>query len=504
MDAPGGTPEKGGLRLAVVCAIGIGVFLLGHFAAKPGMDYVLDDWSNLLDATAHPRWLHPTRPVSILFNVWGFRLFGDRPEAFCLLSMVVHASCMLLLMLSAWRLTRSLAGTLVAGLVLASAPTLYENIQWPTMIVGAAVCALLPYLGSLYCWVRHVQERRKGFLVASAALYAFALGAYETGVFLPLAYAFLARGFTRRDWGRTAVVFGVCCLPVLLWRATAGFGRADFGLAPQFSPATDPALLLWNARQGVSWLAGPEALRVWSRGFAGLELVDPLLVGVSGLALAAGLFIASVMAVRQFNNWMIPSGLGRALVFGLVVTAAGLLPMVPSYVCSRLLYIPAAGMALAAAAVAARFHPRHVLPLFALLSALGLAANQGTSAQWSEAGVFGRAMRDQLNDPAVIAGWQRCDIVFFDTRGLPRNRPEDPVPAAGNVELLRGFVASTILPPRRVDGTPAPVVVVDFECGGRIEGNHLIWHERYRPDLRRETPLERVFVVDCRDFWRQP
>ena len=503
MEGPGAAAEKGGLRLAVVCAIGIGVFILGHFAAKPGMDYVLDDWSNLKDAFGVPRWIHPTRQVSLLCNIWGFRLFGAHPEAFCLLSMVVHSACLLLLMLTAWRLTRSLAGTLVAGLVLASAPTLYENIQWPTMIVGAAVCALLPYLGCLYCWVRHVQERRTGFLVASALLFALAISSYETGLFLPLAFPWLARGFVRRDWVRVVKVFGLCCLPPVLWRATSAFGLADFGLASQFFPASDPAVLFWNARQGVSWLVGPEAWRVWGRGFEGLELVEPVLVAVSGLALAAGLFIASVLAVRHYNSWMIPAGLGRVLAFGLTATVAGLLPMVPAYSCSRLMYMPVVGLALAAAAVAARFNPRYTLPFFAMMAALGMAANQGTSAQWSEAGVFGRAMRDQLNEPSVRAEWERSEVIFFDTRGLPRNRPEDPVPACGNVELLRGFVTGTILPPTRTDGTPAPVTVLDFECDARIEGELFKWHDRYRPDMRHELPLQRVFVVDCRDFWQR-
>ena len=503
MEAPGAASEKGGLRLAVVCAIGIGVFLLGHFAAKPGMDYVLDDWSTLKDAFGSPRWIHPTRQVSLLFNMWGFRLLGAHPEAFCLLSMVVHSACMLLLMLTAWRLTRSLAGTLVAGLVLASAPTLYENIQWPTMIMGAALCALLPYLGALYCWVRHAQERSTGFLAASAALFSLGLGAYETGVFLPLAFPWIARGFVRRDWLRVAVFYGVFCLPVVLWRVTSAFRQADFGLASQFTPATDPALLLWNARQGVSWLMGPEVLRVWIRGYEGLELVNPMLLAISGVAMAAGLFIASVMASRQYNSWLIPTGLGRALGFGLTAAAAGLLPMVPAYACSRLMYIPVAGLALAAAAVAARFNPRYTLPLFALMSALGMAANQGTSAQWSEAGVFGRAMRDQLNEPLVRVEWERHEVLCFNTRGLPRNQPDDLVPACGNVDLLRGFVVETILPARRADGRPAPRAVVDFECDARIDGDLLKWHERYRPDLRHETPLERVFIVDCRDFWRR-
>lgn len=502
MEEPGAEGRGTGIRLAVVCAIGIGTFVLGHFAAKPGMDYVLDDWSNLQDAFGSPRWIHPTRQLSILFNIAGFRLLGTHPGAFCLLSLLVHAACLLLLMLSAWRLTRSFAGTLACGLVMASLPTLYENIQWPTMIVGAAACCLLPCLGAVYAWICFVQTRKRGWLVAAAALYAVAFSAYEAGVFVPLAFPVLARGLTRREWARVAGVFALFTAPVLAWRFTGAFGLANFGLAAQFVPATDPATLAWNAKQGLSWLLGPAAVQAWKRGFDGLSLVQPMLVAVSGLALAAGLFVASVLAVRQYNNWNVRPGLGRVAVFGLLLCAAGLLPVVPAYACSRLMYVPAAGLALALAGVVARFNPRWTLPPVAMLAALGMAGNQGTSAQWSEAGVFCRAMYNQLNDPAVVAQWSKAEVIFFDTRGLPRNVPEDAVPACGNAELLRGFIMETMIPYHLSDGRPAPLTLLDFECGAKVEGSVLRWHVRYRPDESRETPISRVYIVECRDFWR--
>ncbi|MFO1490805.1 MAG: hypothetical protein U1F87_07830 [Kiritimatiellia bacterium] len=52
------------------------------------------------------------------------------------------------------------------------------------------------------------------------------------------------------------------------------------------------------------------------------------------------------------------------------------------------MYVPAAGLALALAGVVARFNPRWTLPPVAMLAALGMAGNQGTSAQWSRGGRF--------------------------------------------------------------------------------------------------------------------
>ncbi|MFO1528825.1 MAG: hypothetical protein U1F77_03565 [Kiritimatiellia bacterium] len=93
-------------------------------------------------------------------------------------------------------------------------------------------------------------------------------------------------------------------------------------------------------------------------------------------------------------------------------------------------------------------------------------------------------MYNQLNDPAVVAHWSKADVILFDTRGLPRNDPQDAVPACGNAELLRGFIVETMIPYHLPDG-PAGA----FDAGGlRVRGEG----GRFRLALARPVPSGRI------------
>ena len=61
---------------------------------------------------------------------------------------------------------------------------------------------------------------------------------------------------------------------------------------------------------------------------------------------------------------------------------------------------------------------------------------------------------------------------------------------------MRGFVPKGMV--RRITRQQQPLtqVLLDVEHGARIDGDQLLWHNRYNPDRPHANSMAGVFVVD--------
>ena len=84
------------------------------------------------------------------------------------------------------------------------------------------------------------------------------------------------------------------------------------------------------------------------------------------------------------------------------------------------------------------------------------------------------------------------------TPGLLRGIGADPATWTyyGNALLMRGYVPLGMARLLTGQVDPGFVTVHDVECGARIEGDQLHWHDRYLPSKPRSTAMENVLVVD--------
>ena len=162
--------------LMLPCLLVVVIFIFGHLAMAPQMDFVLDDWTNFHISNAHGSWgeamqvaleTHVTRPVTMLYTYTMYRLVGAQFAGYWLLSAVANAVNVVLLMLIVRRLTGEKRTALLAGLIFALIPTISENINWCTMVISAASCAIPLFLLSSLCWIHFVQKQSVGWGIAS-------------------------------------------------------------------------------------------------------------------------------------------------------------------------------------------------------------------------------------------------------------------------------------------------------------------------------------------------
>jgi hypothetical protein len=146
-------------------------------------------------------------------------------------------------------------------------------------------------------------------------------------------------------------------------------------------------------------------------------------------------------------------------------------------------------------------------PVLFLPAVLAMVSNQGTAESWRQAGAVHRALYEHLRE--THGEWRDKEVLLIDTRGVRHRQTrgllqplgEDELTWAhyGNALLIRGFVPKGMA--RLISGekNPGIAVVHDVEYGARVEGDVLVWHERWNPSRPRTTPMADVFAVDCLD-----
>jgi hypothetical protein len=501
---------------------GIIVFVLifqfwSRYMPAPMAVFVADDWSNWARSTfyaAHSEAFlaglkDPNRPLSMAAVELLFRVFDNHAGWWTFISLLGNGLLMLTVIGMAWRLTGRRSVALLAGLFFALFPNLTETYNWSTQVLNEVSCALVFYGLSGWLWIGFATRGGAWRLLASAAAYGVALFSYEAGLLLPTAYLVLLswRGRVVANGLRLAPIAAVA-LGYAAWRATNAFGLGAVYFYPPHMQAGIPlGGIVWNVKQLFQWWVGERMLGSMANGLAvfstlPLETKRFLLVGNVFAVLAATWLVLRV----QRRPELIVSGIGasRAGLFALVWTGAASAIPVVSYTAPRLLVLPAMGIALGLALVLDRF-PVGRWGLLALIPAiLSLGSNQGTAESYRQAHEVNVKLHRHLVE--TMEQWRDSEVLLLDTTQL-RNRltpgllaspvsAQDAAAQYRNTLLLRGFVLAGMVRLALHDPDPAIRTVLDVECGARIEGDRLIWHERFDPGQPRITRLDRVHRVD--------
>lgn len=501
------------MPIGMVIALALAIQFLSRFATSPVTDFTCDDWALLERAQACPSYadvwrfcLQETdRPLQAGVLSATFRLFGDRPWLYGLLSWVAYSVHLSLLVLIAWKLTSSRTAALLSGLLFALLPNLTESFHWGAMVTVAYM--QVAYVGSALAWILYVERRRAGWLMLSTFLFAIGLTTYEFGIGLPVVFGALL--LDRKDRGRlwSLSPFLAVIALYLLWRFTHGFGMAHGVLFTPRRLELSPGLIAWNAREVVRWWAGGHMMEAIQAGLGAFLTLPPpsqhLLVVVNVFAIA--LLVAAIRNVSRSETRLPAPGMAaRAVWFGAAWFAAGHALNLISWTAGRLNFFPAIGLALAAGALLSRTDTRRWIPALVAIALLCLPVNQGTAVSWRQSGLLQRRLYEHLRQ--TEREWRAKPILLVDTRalrqrltpGLTTEPRTDPSAWAyyGNASLLRGFVPRAMVSLVNPAG-PNPQTLLDVEHGAEIVDGRMKWHDRWDDSARHETPTADVFRVDC-------
>ena len=497
----------------------VGLQLWGHTATHSPRGLILDDWcnflasqsydsvSNLLDATLR----HGTRPVSMTYTWLMYRFFEDHVQAYFALSILAHLLLVLLVGSITWQLVRNKTATFLVCGMLALLPTLSELIYWPTMILSASSLALPLYLGCATAFLAYIRLGSRKWLALSIACYGLGVFSYEIGIFLPL--AFLAA--SPQDPFRTRLTRCLAFAPVLLlyamWRLTGSFGLSETHLPPHMQAGFSISTLLWNIKDFARWWIGQHmgaTLVNGLNGFVQLPLQTQRWLTTGNLLLS---LLAGWTFLRLAREENIAPPPRRCLAFwGTFWLAASFAPLAISYCGSRLMYLPACGLAwILTSLYHPRLRPALVLPI-GMVTFLLLTVNQGTARQWQESGELQRRLFAHVC--RTRPQWQNKEIVLFDTRSLNATSTTGllatPDPYAhsfhnGNAGILRGFAQIAML---ELAGRPAPrpISLLDAEHWPEVRDGQLVWHGRFDPTSTNITPMEQVYGIDVSAVVQSP
>lgn len=502
-------------RLQYTLLLAVFLGLVSGICVNSPPGYLLDDWANRARVLAYPdvqelltsSLTDRTRPLSVVMVYLAMYAFWDHPAVFALLSVAGFAfSCGCIIYIIYTLSGRWRDAVLAAGLWV-SFPTLSSNQHWPTMIVSAGFVALPCYLLSAASWLYYLKNKRTSGLVLSVISYAAGLFSYEIGFFLPAVFLLtaLVNRQIRSLWWGTAL-FSCTALLYALWRITDAFGMADSAVLPTHMTTS---FSLWNLRFNlfhiVSMWAGPELFWSYTVGLQS-ALASP------GAMLAAVLVSVSLLTFIALSDRAVPNSdplLNRqsTFVIGIVWLVVAYMPGLLTYVTSRISSLPAVGLVLAVSPVFAGNQgiTRYARLLACGLIILGLVANAGSALQWRACSTFHTKCHQYLH--ATKNMWTEADYVVFNTSGLPVKRSSfhrrlfplmQEHAQYGNAQFLRGFALSTMV---RLHTAHPPQVILDTEQHPRMEGDHMVWHERYNPEKTFQVSTSAVFFIDASQFW---
>ena len=491
---------------------------VSRYLPSPGAVWVADDWANAARSSfyashAEAAWRglqDPNRPLSMAAVEVGYRVFGERAWVWTLVSLAANSLLLLAILKLAFELTGRRGVAAAAGAVFALLPNLTETYHWSTQVLNEVTCGLVPYALSAWLWVAYLRRGGGWRLAFSALAFGVGLFSYEAGILLPAAYLVLLpwKKAPLKSMLRLAPV-GLAGLLYLAWRGTNAFGLNQ---AWHYPPHMQAGLSLYgvvvNAWQLVQWWIGDRMAGSMLNGF---EAFASIPLWTRRFLFAANI---GVVALIGWGLWRLRTG-GRkeagdppfsgwqSALFGLTWTGAAMAISLVSYTAPRLNVLPAIGISLLAALALEKWPFRVWAPLLFVPAVLALAANQGTAENYRQAGRMCRGLYATLE--ASQDQWRDKEILLVDTRSLrqrqtpglgPYNEDERRWAQCGNAIMLRGFVPKAMV--RRITGQQQPLtqVLLDVEYGARIEGDQLLWHNRYNPERPHANSMDGVHVVD--------
>jgi tetratricopeptide (TPR) repeat protein len=288
------------------------------------------------------------RPVQLLSLMADAALWGRHPFGFHLTNLLLHAGVTVLLFVFARRLVPT-GAAFAAALVFAAHPLHVEAVAE----VGNRedLLAALFTLAGLNAAARWGATWRGALLIVPC--FFLAIAAKETAVVAPVLLALYAWWFRRADAPRAWVALLVAVALVV-----GGFLVARFALAPRESLV----FVSKPERLGGSW-AGTAQLqpRIWAFSLGHIFWPRHLCADYGPWNLrhvTLPVALGALVLVVGAQVWL--GRRDRAFAFGAATFWLALLPvsnLVPIYqpIADRFLYLPLAGLALSAAALAARF-----------------------------------------------------------------------------------------------------------------------------------------------------
>ena len=491
---------------------------VSRYLPSPGAVWVADDWANAARSSFYASTLEaaatglqdPNRPLSMLAVEAGYRWFGDRAWIWTLVSLAANSLLLLAILKLAFELTGRRGVAAAAGAVFALLPNLTETYHWSTQVLNEVACGLVPYALSAWLWAAYLRRGGGGRLALSALAFGVGLFSYEAGILLPAAYLVLLpwKKAPLKSVLRLAPI-GAAGLLYLAWRGTNAFGLNQ---AWHYPPHMQAGLSLYgfvvNAWQLIQWWLGDRLAGSMLNGFEAFASIPLwtrrfLFAANIGVAALIGWGLRRLKTGERKEAGDPPFSGRQVALFGLAWTGAAMAISLVSYAAPRLNVLPAMGISLLAALALARLPFRVWAPLLFVPAVLALVANQGTAENYRQAGRMCRGLYATLQ--ASQDQWRDKEILLVDTRSLRQRQMPGTAPydederrwaQFGNAVLMRGFVPKRMV--QRISGQKDPGILVlhDVECGARIEGERLFWHERYNPDRPHANSMAGVFVVD--------
>ena len=490
-----------------------------RYAAAPVTGLVLDDWNNWHQARSLGSWReactkslsHPDRPVTFLALTLGYRALGDDPAALARLSFAGYSLVLALAFFMIFTLTRSIYQCALFGLIFSVLPNISEHFHWPSVAIGAGICALPLYLGSAWAWTGFVRQGRGGLLLLSVICYGIGLFGYEIGAVLPLSYAVL---LVKRGWRRgfmALLPFGVVLGVYAAWRMSNAFGMGYswYGSPPQMKINLSLANSFWSAREIAGWWMGEKVLSSFVGGMNGFALVGPWAQRGIVLGNVVLLSLASVFLCKLSRTTPSDSSETEPLpvtAFAFAWVASGYVPCLISYTASRLNYLPAVGVVFLLSLALVKLPISKWLAGLVVLAFFGMISAQGTARNWKESAALHQNLYERIAQDKEQ--WIDRKIVLFDTRqladrltpGITGSASHDTATVSHyrNAGLLRGFAPAAMVSQLAATNA-APLALLDVEFGARLTGRCLIWHDRYDPSKPHTNDLADVYVIDCLD-----
>lgn len=491
-----------------------------RYLPSPWAVFIADDWANWARSSffqTYTEALHiglqdPHRPLSTIAVNLGFQLLGNHAIYWTAISLVANSVLLLLIMRLALELTASRFTAILSGIIFALLPNLTETYHWSTQVLNEVSCALVPYALSGWLWVAYLRRGGAWRVVLSVIAFAIALFSYEAGILLPGAYLVLLPW--RKARAKSVLLIAPIAAVVLfyfLWRATNAFGlNHTWHYPPHMEGSLSLRGVIYNAWQVLHWWIGDHlfgAIRngldsfstipLWTRRF--LFLANGIVVFLVGRGLRAlsNRSVATTEA-KTFNPVQITG-------FTLIWAGAAMAMSLVSYTAGRLNVLPAIGISVLIAFIFTALPIRKWAPILFLPAFLAILANQGTAESFRQAGALHQNLFDKMTE--TKDEWTTKQFLLIDTHTLrerltpgllqPVGTSETSWATYGNALLIRGFVLNGMAKLITHESEPSITILHDVEYGASIEGDQLIWHDRYNPARTHTNSTKDLFAIEC-------